>query len=61
MAINLSDYEAGAQFDGDYDETLAALQERLARMLVAYHRPQAARVIVVEGWDAAARAARSSG
>ncbi|MGS1017669.1 polyphosphate kinase 2 family protein [Allosphingosinicella humi] len=55
MTINLSAYEAGAKFDGDYDATLAALQERLSRILVAHivHRKRA--VIAFEGWDAAGK------
>lgn len=55
MAIKLSEYESGGKFHGDYDEALAALQERLSRILVAHilHRKRA--VIVFEGWDAAGK------
>ena len=55
MTIDLSDYEAGTPFEGDYSETLAALQERLSRILVAHsvHKRRAA--IVFEGWDASGK------
>lgn len=55
MAIDLSDFEAGASFDGDYADTLASLQERLARIQVAHivHRRRA--IVVCEGWDAAGK------
>ena len=52
MAINLSDYETGAEFDGDYDEALVELQERLARIQAAYIVRRQRAVIAVEGWDA---------
>ncbi len=55
MAINLSDFEAGAPLEGDYKAALAELQERLSRLLVAnlVHRRKA--VIVCEGWDASGK------
>jgi polyphosphate kinase 2 (PPK2 family) len=55
MTINLSDFESGAPYDGDYDSDMAALQKRLDHILVAYivHRKRA--VIVCEGWDAAGK------
>lgn len=55
MAIDLSDYEAGARFRGNYDETLAKLQKRLSRIQTAHiiHRRRA--IIVLEGWDAAGK------
>lgn len=55
MTITLSSYEAGAKFDGDYDEALAALQERLSRILVAYVVHGKRAVILFEGWDAAGK------
>ena len=36
MTISLSDYEAGHDFDGDYDEALSDLQKRLERIQVAH-------------------------
>ena len=53
--IDLSKYEAGPHFEGDYDGELAELQERLAQLLVAHivHRKRS--IIVFEGWDAAGK------
>lgn len=55
MAINLSDFETGADYDGDYDAALKELQERLARIHYRYiiHRRRA--IIMIEGWDAAGK------
>lgn len=55
MPINLSDYEAGAKYPGDYGDDLAALQEQVSRQLVslAVHKKRA--IIVAEGWDAAGK------
>jgi polyphosphate kinase 2 (PPK2 family) len=55
MTINLSDYESGAKFPGDYAEELEALQERLARILVAHIVHKKRSMIVCEGWDAAGK------
>jgi polyphosphate kinase 2 (PPK2 family) len=55
MPINLSDYEAGAPFDGDYDEALAALQERLAHLFVSLHVHGRKAIILCEGWDASGK------
>ncbi len=55
MSIKLEQYEKGDGYDGDYSESLKALQERLshahARHIV--HRKRA--IIVMEGWDAAGK------
>ena len=53
--IDLSDYEKGARFDGDYSDALEALQKRLAMIQVAHivHRKRA--LIVIEGWDASGK------
>src|SRR3954454_24542932 len=55
MAINLSDYEAGAPYPGDYDADLAKFQKRLDHALVAtiVHGKRA--IILAEGWDAAGK------
>ena len=55
MAIDLSDYEKGAKFKGDFDKALEALQERMERVQVAHivHRKKS--IIVFEGWDAAGK------
>ena len=55
MALKLSDYERGAKYMGDYEADLAALQERLAQLLVAHIVHQRRAVIVCEGWDAAGK------
>ncbi|HYD11858.1 MAG TPA: polyphosphate kinase [Allosphingosinicella sp.] len=55
MAIDLSDYETGADYDGDYKEDLADLQERLSRLFVANHLHKRSAVILCEGWDAAGK------
>jgi len=55
MTIDLSDYESGAKYKGDYDADLAALQARLAQVHVAHivHRKRA--ILLFEGWDAAGK------
>lgn len=55
MTIDLKDFEAGAAYDGDYDDDLAHLQKRLAHVQVAHivHRRRA--VVLFEGWDAAGK------
>jgi polyphosphate kinase 2 (PPK2 family) len=55
VTIDLSRFEAGARYRGNYADDLAALQERLSRILVAHivHRRHA--LIVCEGWDAAGK------
>jgi polyphosphate kinase 2 (PPK2 family) len=55
MAHHLSDYEAGDKFDGDYDEALAAVQNRLARIQVAHIVHGRRSVVLLEGWDAAGK------
>ncbi len=52
MTISLSDYETGAGHDGDYDDDLKDLQERLAQIQTAYIVNEQRAVIAVEGWDA---------
>ncbi len=55
MTIKLEEHEAGVKFDGDYDATLAALQERLAKIQVAHILHKKRSVILFEGWDAAGK------
>ena len=55
MTINLSDYEAGAKYQGDYDDDLAKLQERLAHIQVAHIVHKRRALILLEGWDAAGK------
>lgn len=55
MAIDLSDYEAGVPFEGDYVAALGALQTRLAHAQVAHivHRKRS--LVLFEGWDASGK------
>ncbi len=55
MTINLTDYETGSKYDGDYDADLAKLQERLAHIQAAHICHQKRAAIVFEGWDAAGK------
>ena len=55
MTIDLSDYEAGTRYPGDYAEDLEALQERLSRLLVSHIVHDRRSLIVCEGWDAAGK------
>ena len=52
MAIDLSDYEAGKKYDGDYDHDLAKLQKRLAHIQVAHIVHKRRAMVMFEGWDA---------
>ena len=52
MAIDLSDYEAGKKYDGDYSDDLARLQKRLAHIQVAHIVHKRRAVVMFEGWDA---------
>ena len=55
MAIELKDYESGTPFAGDYDRTLADLQELISRQLVSLHVHRRRAILVSEGWDAAGK------
>ena len=55
MAINLSDYEVGASYPGDYDRALAQLQERVSHLLVSLHVHRRRAIVVTEGWDGAGK------
>jgi polyphosphate kinase 2 (PPK2 family) len=55
MAINLSDFEAGAKHKGDYDADVAALQARLERLQAAHIAHGQRSIILMEGWDAAGK------
>lgn len=55
MSLTLSDYETGAKYAGDYDADLAALQDRLSRILVSHIVHGRRSIIVFEGWDAAGK------
>jgi polyphosphate kinase 2 (PPK2 family) len=55
MTIDLSEYESGRPYRGDYDHDLAHLQKRLAHIQVAHivHKKRA--IVLFEGWDAAGK------
>src|SRR3989344_2236385 len=55
MTIDLSDFESGAKYDGDYGEDLAALQGRLERIQAAHITHGQRSVIMFEGCDAAGK------
>jgi len=55
MPINLHDYETGASFTGDYDGAVKSLQDRLARIQVAYIVHKRRAIVVLEGWDASGK------
>lgn len=54
-AIDLSDFEVGRKYAGDYDAVLADLQDKLSE-LQALHIIHGCRTLIVfEGWDAAGK------
>ena len=55
MNLNLTQYERGERYAGDYAADLARIQERLARVQVAYHVHGQRALVVLEGWDAAGK------
>jgi AMP-polyphosphate phosphotransferase len=55
MTIDLSNYETGAKYSGDYDEGLAKLQDRLAELQSLHILHKCRTLIVIEGWDAAGK------
>ncbi|MBL8652131.1 MAG: polyphosphate kinase [Sphingopyxis sp.] len=55
MTIDLSDFESGAKYGGDYGDDLVALQQRLERIQAAHITHGQRSVIMFEGWDAAGK------
>lgn len=55
MKTDLSDYEAGKKYDGDYEADLKQLQSRISELQSLHILHQARTLIVVEGWDAAGK------
>ena len=55
MTVDLSDFESGGKYDGDYEADLAALQQRLARIQVAHIVHGRSAIIAFEGWDASGK------
>lgn len=56
MAIALSNFESGPALTGDYGETLAAVQRRLARAQVAHVAQRRRAIVMFEGWDCGGKA-----
>lgn len=55
MAINLSDYESGKKYKGDYDADLADLQDKLSELQALHILHNCRTLIIFEGWDAAGK------
>jgi AMP-polyphosphate phosphotransferase len=55
MTIDLSDYEDGLSFDGDYEAELAKLQKRLSHIQTAHIVHKRRAIVAFEGWDAAGK------
>ncbi|WP_260580356.1 polyphosphate kinase 2 family protein [Sphingopyxis sp. PET50] len=55
MTIDLSDFESGAKYGGNYSDDLYALQQRLERIQAAHITHGQRSVIMFEGWDAAGK------
>ena len=55
MAIDLSEFEHGNHYDGDYDADLAELTERLSRIQSAHIARGKSAIIAFEGWDASGK------
>lgn len=53
--LRLDQFEQGSSYGPTYEEDLAALQERLSRVLVAHIVHRRRSIIVVEGWDASGK------
>ena len=53
--IDLTNYESGKKYDGDYDEDLKQLQDRLAELQSLHILHESHTLIVIEGWDAAGK------
>ena len=55
MSIDLSDFESGANYGGDYADDLTLLQQRLERIQAAHITHGQRSIIMFEGWDAAGK------
>ena len=55
MAIDLSEFEHGKDYDGDYVADLVKLTERLARIQAAHIARGKSAIIAFEGWDASGK------
>ncbi len=55
MTIDLSDFESGDKFAGNYKKALAKLQKRLERVHYAHIIHCQRAIVMLEGWDAAGK------
>ncbi|NBR31246.1 MAG: polyphosphate kinase [Sphingomonadaceae bacterium] len=55
MSVDLSQFESGHHYVGDYAADLEQIQRRLARIQAAYILHGGRAMIAVEGWDAAGK------
>lgn len=55
MAIDLTQFERGDDYDGDYADDLEALQRRLERIQAAHIIHGRSAIIAFEGWDASGK------
>ncbi len=55
MSIDLSGFESGKKYDGDYAEDLADLQKQLAEQQSLHILHKCRTLIIFEGWDAAGK------
>ena len=55
MTIDLSDFEHGHKYDGDYEHDLKKLEDRLQRIQAAHIIHGRSAIIAFEGWDASGK------
>lgn len=55
MSIDLSQYEAGKKYSGDYDNDLKNLQDQMSKLQALHILHGARTLIIFEGWDAAGK------
>ncbi|MGB5076704.1 MAG: polyphosphate kinase [Sphingorhabdus sp.] len=55
MATDLTKYESGKKYEGDYDNHLKSLQDRLAELQSLQILHGTRTLIIIEGWDAAGK------
>lgn len=55
MAIDLSHFESGKKYAGNYDKDVKDLQDQLAKLQALHILHGARTLIVMEGWDAAGK------
>lgn len=55
MTINLSKFENGKSYKGDYEADLADVQKRLSHIQAAHICSHKRSVVMLEGWDAAGK------